>query len=286
MTGVFYHPSFSRRSYLTIGNRLRDFPAVLDDLLSSGKVRMYESRPVKRELLLGVHHPEMIGRVNSDPYCSTAWESTGGVVEAAEEIFHQRLRNAFVLIGAGGHHAGRNSFWGACCFNDVAVAVARLRQLDKYIRIAILDTDAHHGDGTRELLYMDPRILHFCVCHMDYRSPDGLKIDVSFMIEGRENPDSSYFKLVRERFVPELESFNPDMLIWYFGYDTHEGDYGSVGLTGKVYFKLAELLIGEAERLCGGKLEVVLGGGSRPDTAAAVIPGIISMMAEASRDSA
>ncbi|MGZ8432724.1 MAG: histone deacetylase, partial [Candidatus Deferrimicrobiaceae bacterium] len=85
-TGVFYHPSFSRRSYLTVGARLADYPAALDGVLRSDRVTLYEPGPVSKELLLKVHTPGLIEGVKGDPLCSTAWHSAGGVVMAGEKI--------------------------------------------------------------------------------------------------------------------------------------------------------------------------------------------------------
>ncbi len=278
-TGIFYHPSFSRRSYMTVGNRLRDFPDILEPILDSGGVEVFTSPRVDRDLLLAVHDPRMIESVDRDPFCSTAWESAGGVVRALEDVWKGDLDNAFAFIGAGGHHSGRDYFGGACCFNDVAVGLVRLRQIRKDLRLAVLDTDAHHGDGTRDLLGNDPGVLHCCICSTDHRSDDGLKIDASFTGRCEEDPDPAYLSLVREVFPPALDSFSPDLLVWYFGFDTHSGDYGSVGLTGGAYPEIARLMIGLAEEHCDGKLAVVLAGGSRHDLAAALIPPVIRLLA-------
>ena len=85
-TGVFYHPSFSRRSYLTRGARLEDFPGAIEHLLSRENVLLYESPPIEEEWILKVHTPDLIRGVESDPLCSTAWHSVGGVVLAGEKI--------------------------------------------------------------------------------------------------------------------------------------------------------------------------------------------------------
>src|SRR5512143_2502565 len=111
-TGIFYHPSFSRRSYLTVGTRLAGFPAALDAILKSPRVKMFEAQPVRPELLLKVHTPAMIEGVKGDPLCSTAWHSAGGVVMAGEKIAEGEIGNAFAFIGAGGHHSGRDFFGG------------------------------------------------------------------------------------------------------------------------------------------------------------------------------
>jgi acetoin utilization deacetylase AcuC-like enzyme len=283
-TGVFYHPSYSRRSYLTVGSRLADFPEALDKILDSGRVVLYEPEPVLEALLLKVHTPELLERVGRDPLCSTAWHSAGGVVAAGEKIADGEITNAFAFIGAGGHHSGRNDFGGFCCFNDVALCILNLREQRGLRRFAIVDTDAHHGDGTRELLRGDPDVLHICFCGTDYESPDGTKVDVSCPGPweeggGGESRNDLYVDLVGRHAAHRVRDFRPDLLFWYFGFDTHQGDYGDIGLTGPCYWKIADLMTGLADEVCGGRLEVVLGGGSQRRLATSLIPPIIQRLA-------
>ncbi|WP_244372730.1 hypothetical protein [Archaeoglobus fulgidus] len=75
-TGVFYHPSFSRRSYLTLGTRLRDFPEAFAEI-ESPKLKIIESPAVDEELILKIHTKEHLEGVKKDPLCSTAWHSAG-----------------------------------------------------------------------------------------------------------------------------------------------------------------------------------------------------------------
>ncbi len=284
-TGIFYHPSFSRGSYLTAGARLADFPKALDGVLAKRTVRMYEPGPVSRELLLKVHTPGLIEAVKGDPLCATAWHSAGGVVLAGEKIAEGEIANAFAFIGAGGHHAGRDSFGGYCCFNDVALCIVNLRERFGLRRFAILDTDAHHGDGTRDLFGGDRDILHVCFCGVDYESADGTKIDVacpSFRDGLRENRPTNdiYFERVSERFPARARDFRPDLIFWYFGFDTHQGDYGDIGLTGPCYRNIARRMRELAGEVCGGKLVVVLGGGSLTRLATSLIPSVIEQLSE------
>jgi acetoin utilization deacetylase AcuC-like enzyme len=283
-TGIFYHPSFSRRSYLTVGARLADFPRVLDRILTSDNVRLYEPEPVPRQLLLKVHTPDLLERVGREPLCSTAWHSAGGVVSAGEKIVNGEIANAFAFIGAGGHHAGREEFGGFCCFNDVALCIVNLREKFGLRRFAIVDTDAHHADGTRDLFRGDPDVLHICFCGTDYESADRTKVDVacpSPWVDGQsERPmNDAYFDLVVRNAPHRVSHFKPDFLFWYFGFDTHQGDYGDIGLSGPCYWNIANLMKGLAEKVCGGKLEVVLGGGSHQRLATYLIPPIIERLA-------
>jgi acetoin utilization deacetylase AcuC-like enzyme len=282
-TGIVYHPSYSRRSYLTVGARLADFPMALEKILQNDDVNLYEPGPIPQELLLKVHTPYLIEGVKGDPLCSTAWHSAGGVVLAGEKIAEGEIKNAFAFIGAGGHHSGREYFGGYCCFNDVALCIVNLREKYGIRRFAILDTDAHHGDGTRDLLSNDPDVLHVCICGTNYESPDGMKVDVAYPSTwGRwraERPmNDLYFDLVAQRFGPRVRAFRPDLIFWYFGFDTHQGDYGDIGLTGPCYWNLASLMRELAEEVCEGKLAVVLGGGSHTQLATYLIPPIIERL--------
>lgn len=287
-TGVFYHPSFSRRSYLTRGARLENFPGAIDHILSRDNVVLYESPMIEEEWILKVHTPELIRGVESDPLCSTAWHSAGGVVLAGEKVCTGEINNAFALIGAGGHHSGREYFGGFCCFNDVVITITYLREIHNLKRFAILDTDAHHGDGTRDLVWNDPNVLHVCFCGMESVSDDGTKVDVrapggywSSRSGGSKDIDTEYADRVKDEFYQRVVDFKPDLLIWYFGFDTHKGDYGSLGLSGRCFQEIARFMLLAADDACGGRLEVVLAGGSRTDIATAVIPPIIEILADA-----
>lgn len=283
-TGIFYHPSFSRRSYLTIGTRLADFPEALNETLKSPSVLLCEPEPVPRQLLLKVHSSGLLERVEREPLCSTAWHSAGSVVAAGDKIAAGEITNAFAFIGAGGHHASRDEFGGFCCFNDVALCIAHLREKFGLTRFAIVDTDAHHADGTRDIVRADPDVLHICFCGTDYESADGTKVDVAcptpWEDSMRERPmNDAYFDLVERHARGRVDDFKPDLLFWYFGFDTHQGDYADIGLTGPCYWKIADLMKGLAEQVCRGRLEVVLGGGSQRRLATRLIPPIIERLA-------
>ena len=293
-TAILYHPSFSRRSYLTQGSRLQDFPQALEPLLQDPRFVLVESPPIDESWILKVHTRDLLEGVHRDTLCSTAWHSAGGVVLGAEKIALGEARNAFAFIGTGGHHSGRDFFGGYCCFNDVVLAITVLRERHGLRRFAILDTDAHHGDGTRDLVQDDPDVLHVCVCYSSYESEDGTKVDVPapgglslwrlFGVAPDEpaaqqtDRDRRYYETAREAFYDRCLKFRPDLIFWYFGFDTHRGDYGDMGLTREAYLLIAHMVKELAEKVCQGRLEVVLGGGSRSDIARRCIPPIIAIL--------
>ncbi len=280
-TGIFYHPSFSRRSYLTVGNRLADFPDALVDLLARKNILLFESKPVPKDLVREIHTEQMIKEVEKNPFCSTAYTSAGGVVEATERILSGELTNAFCFIGCGGHHAGRDYFWGACCFNDVILAITNARKrFGGDLRFVILDTDAHHGDGTRQLLMLsdDKNTLHLCLCDREWRSEDGLRydFDVTWVHYGG-NPDDDYLKIV-DKALDVASGFRHDLFFWYMGFDTYRGDYGSVGLSRECFLRLALKIKGFAGEHTKDRLQVVLAGGSLREMATWLIPRVIDTL--------
>ncbi|MFH1595427.1 MAG: histone deacetylase [Pseudomonadota bacterium] len=277
--GIYYHPSFSRKSYMTIGNRLRDFPEALEDLLKKPNVRLFEPPRASEELILKVHAREMLRMVALDGFCSTAYESVGSVVAGMEALARGDIDRAFCFIGAGGHHAGYRQFWGACCFNDVVIALTHTREISPWRRFAIVDTDAHHGDGTHQLVRDDAEVFQLCFCGVNVSSEDGANVHVNVhRMNWHEDPNTQYLEQVR-RNLPLIPPFKPDLLIWYYGFDTHLEDYGSLGLTEEAYFEICDLMIAASAEM-GVPLQVVLGGGSLPHLAAATIPEIIRRLAE------
>ena len=191
------------------------------------------------------------------------------------------LANAFAFIGAGGHHAGRNFFGGYCCFNDVCIGIAELRRRGLATRVAILDTDAHHGDGTRDIVLDDPAVLHVCVCGGAFASPDATKRDLCVQWDAAAEPNDAYLETIRAVFPGACRAFRPDLVVWYFGFDGHRGDYGDMGLTAPCFLGLADLMVSLAAESAAGRLVVVLGGGSRTDLATALIPVIIDRLVQA-----
>lgn len=259
-TGIFF-------TYFQ-GERLRNFPQALAGILDKENVTyydaVYESRdglyhlePLSEELLLRVHTPAMVGRVRLTGDYESASYSAGGTVQAAEEISHGKIDNAFVFTGFGDHHAGRDFYGGMCYFNGAALAIASLR--DKGVgRFAIVDTDCHHADGTRDIFKDDNNVLHVCFCHQDYSDTHN---NVDVMIPSHTS-DEEYLAKVRDEFVPRAESFKPEYIFWEYGYDATQGEYGDKELTRDCHINLAQLIKSVADRVCHGRLVVILCGGS------------------------
>ncbi len=276
-TGIFF-------TYFQ-GERLKDFPGALDGLLDKPNVSYYDAvygsrdglfylEPVAERVLLKIHSHRMIESVKNTRDYEAALYSAGGTVQGAEEILRGKIDNAFVFTSFGDHHAGRDFYHGMCYFNGAALAIAMLKE-EGIKRFAIIDTDSHHGDGTRDIFRWDSEVLHVCFCDQDYSDRDN-KIDIRI-----PNPttDEEYLSKVKQVLIPRIEGFRPEYIFWEYGYDATKGEYGDKGLNRDSHIRLAELIKTAADKICKGRLIVILCGGSGKDTATYTIPRIISVLA-------
>ena len=167
-TGIFF--------YYQKGERLRDFPKALEGILDKENVFFYDAfypmkpsssfelEPISSEILCQIHSPEMIEEVRETGDFEGALLSAATTVRAAEKIGRYEIDNAFAFTGYGDHHAGTTFFGGGCYFNGTAIAIQELRKRFGTRRFAIMDTDAHHGDGTWEIFEEDSDVLYVCFC--------------------------------------------------------------------------------------------------------------------------
>ncbi|MHA1607549.1 MAG: histone deacetylase [Candidatus Freyarchaeota archaeon] len=277
VTGVFFHEEFKGKDWPVIGDKFASFPEVLGDLLHNPNVVLIEPKEVSEEILLKVHSRELVENLKRSWYRKGAMLSVGGCIEAAEKIRIGELENALVFDVAAGHHAGPSSAWGGTYVSCTGPVVAYMRETYGRGRYAIIDTDSHHGDGTRSIFMGDRDVLHVCFCSMDTVEDEGTKVDVNV---GWKVADEEYLRLVEEEFIPRVRKFRPVMIIHLFGHDTCQGDYGDRGLTEEVYPKLARIVLECAEEVCDGRYLVITHGGSRRDVAERIFPEIVRVLAK------
>ena len=278
-TGIFFH--------YQDGERLRDFPQSLDGILEKDNVFLYDAHyplkppsayeldPVPVDLLRRVHTPGMIRRVQASEEYEGALYSAAGTVAAASEVWLGRIDNAFVFTGYGDHHAGRDFFGGGCYLNGSAIAIHELRQRYQVEKVAVVDTDAHHGNGSWDIFGDDPDVLYVCFCSgSSFEANNNVNVEIKWKID-----DDRYAEIVKSGFIDRAVRFEPECIFWNWGYDGTQGDYGDIGLTPGCHARLARELKGAAEQLCRGRLIVVLCGGSRRDLARLIIPQVIETLA-------
>ncbi len=277
-TGIFFH--------YQNGERLRDFPALLDGILDKDNVYLYDAYypgktpssyeldPVPIGLLTRVHDRRMIDTISRSSDYKGALYSAAGTVAAAARIWRDEIDNAFVFTGYGDHHAGTSFYGGGCYFNGAALAISELRQEFGARKLAIADTDAHHGDGTWQIFQDDPDTLYVCFCGGEsYSRNNNINVHVPW-----RTTDNQYLELVQLNLRQHLEVFRPEALFWNWGYDGTTGDYGDIGISPDTHVRLAEVFRQAADDFCESRLIVVLCGGSRRDLASRLIPCVLRVL--------
>jgi acetoin utilization deacetylase AcuC-like enzyme len=240
--------------------------------------------PVAAELALiqRVHEPEYVERFREAcaqgqgsidtpecPICPDSFEiarlAAGGVVTAVDEVMAGRLRNAFCPVRPPGHHAERGFAMGFCYFNNVAIAADHLRGQHRLERVAILDWDVHHCNGTQHHFESDPNVL---VCSI-HQHPYTLFPGTGF--EWEKGAGEGVGATVNVPMMPgssdtdyhsAIEAFRPEFLLVSAGFDAHYQDpLGEIELSTEAFAWMSAQAVALAEALCGGRLVSMLEGG-------------------------
>jgi acetoin utilization deacetylase AcuC-like enzyme len=251
---------------------------------------LLEPRPATREELELVHTPRLIEAIEAQSATSGpprsvglgaaagpgSWEAAlyaaGIVLAATEAVADGTATNAFALVRPPGHHASADQAMGFCLFNNVAIA-ARLAQTQLDLpRIAIVDWDVHHGNGTEDVFASDPSVL-FISLHQDGLYPaDRGKLEHRGTGEGEGatinvplpagSGDAAYLRAWDDVVAPALDGFNPDLLFVSAGQDPAAADpLGRMRVTTEGFRALTARAKAAAARLCDDRLVVALEGG-------------------------
>ncbi len=264
---------------------------VLEPKLNSFEAEGIEPQPATREEIAYVHHPKLVsaleevcreqapGIIDYAPTYVTpssfqdALLAAGGVVTCARAVLHGEAKNAFAIVRPPGHHAEPDRAMGFCIFNNVAIA-ARDALTNGLERVAIIDYDAHHGNGTQAAFLNDERVAFLSVHQYQPGFYPGTgwideatharKRIVNVPLPARAG-DHVYEQVAERVFVPFVESFKPQMILISVGFDAHWSDpITMLGLSTAGYLMLARKVTALAEEHCGEKIVFVLEGGYDP----------------------
>lgn len=223
--------------------------------------------------------------------------SAGGGIMAGKVVVERKADNAFALIRPPGHHAGKDYGAGYCYFNNIAIMIEYLREKHRIKHFMILDFDVHHGNGTQDIFYGDPTVLNFQT-HQSHVYPvfktkgdtseigtgDGKGYNVNVPLPP-EITGENYLYMLDELFIPLAEAFKPDIIAVSAGLDMHYSDLlGSIKFTTQTYAKITKRLMDVAERLCSGKIVMLLEGGYNLEAVPRAIATIIATLAELGDD--
>jgi acetoin utilization deacetylase AcuC-like enzyme len=252
----------------------------------SGLVRP-DPRPATRDEVLAVHAPAHWSAVADsaarpftfyDPDTSagprsfeTALLAAGGVLELVDAVVEGRADNGFAAIRPPGHHAERNRVMGFCLFNHVAIAARHLQRAHGVERIAVLDFDAHHGNGTQDIFWNDPDVLYVSLHEHPFYPGTGSAAErgggagegatVNLPLAAGSG-DAEVLDALRSAALPAVLQFSPDFLLLSAGFDAHRADpLANLEMTEAGFAELGRAVMDAAADRCGGRVAAVLEGG-------------------------
>jgi len=285
-TAYFTHPACLRHD---MGDWHPESPArlrAIDDRLHAAHLYDFlvhcEAPQVTREQLLRVHDPDYVdaieaaspaeGRVALDPDTTmnphtleAARRAAGGAVDAVDRVMRGEVANAFVACRPPGHHATRNRAMGFCFFNNVAVAAAHALAAHGLERVAIVDFDVHHGNGTEAIFRDEARVMLCSTFQHPYYPFSGADSASNHIVAvplpaGTAGP--AYREAFAARILPPLDAFRPQFVFCSAGFDGHrEDDMAQFGLVEADYVWITEQVMDVAARHAGGRIVSVLEGG-------------------------
>lgn len=196
------------------------------------------------------------------------YRATGAAVRAVDAVMTDECQNAFVASRPPGHHAETATAMGFCFFNFAAIAARRAQALHGARRVAIVDWDVHHGNGTEEIFWSDPSVL-YCSTHQSPLYPGtGAASDTGahgtiVNVPLREGAGSQAFRHAFERTIlPRIDAFAPDLIIVSAGFDAHNRDpLGGLLLSEEDFAWATTALMTLARKHCGGRIVSILEGG-------------------------
>ena len=200
-----------------------------------------------------------------------ARRAAGGLLNAVDDVVKGTYDNAFCAVRPPGHHATPDRGMGFCIFNNAAIAARYAQKAHGLERVAIIDWDVHHGNGTQDIFYEDGSVFYFSTHQSPWYPGTGSK-DETGAGNGRGTtlnaplPAGSGMKEIgavfRGAFTEKMAEFKPDLVIISAGFDSREGDpLGQLTLTDEDFASLTDILLEIAGEYAGGKLVSVLEGG-------------------------
>jgi acetoin utilization deacetylase AcuC-like enzyme len=310
MTGIYYHDLFgmhlkdyghveSAARYGVVMDRLRDCPF-------TDRLEFLEAEAADPEVIALVHERGYIDSIESLEIDSAvvldwgdtvatpdtpgaAFHAAGAAVQAAGDLLEGKYSSAFCPVRPPGHHAESGRAMGFCLFNNIAIAAKWLTSGGRLERVAIIDWDIHHGNGT-ERTFMDDAAVLYVSLHQYPHYPGtghynmtGTGEGTGFTLNiplGIGADDSKYRDEFERRILPSLDDFGPEMILISAGFDAHEDDpLSGARLSTGMYAEMTEMLAGAADRHSGGRILSLLEGGYDLDALADSVEAHVGVLA-------
>ena len=285
-------PSRARRmqqvasEFAALGGEVRESRAATDAELA----RVHDEAYIAALMRLSGRSSELDGDTFTSPdSVEVARLAAGAAVTAVDAVLLEEdaASRALVMVRPPGHHAERDRAMGFCLLNNVAVAAAHARAAG-LARVAIVDYDVHHGNGTQWAFYDDPSVLFISTHQFPYYPGTGAASEIGrgagtgFTVNlplaagaGDADLEVAYQRVV----LPVLEQFRPELVLVSAGFDGHLDDpLGALQLSTGQYARLTRLLVDVADRHCGGRLVAVTEGGYDLEALGACLRGALAVL--------
>lgn len=213
-----------------------------------------------------------------------ARRAAGAAIAATDAVMGGQLQNAFCAVRPPGHHACREQAMGFCFLNNVAIAARHALDEHGISRVAVVDFDVHHGNGTEDILAGDPRVLMVGIFQHPFYPFSGTDHPADNMVNV---PIPAYTRgmdvreMIEAVWMPRLEAFRPELVIVSAGFDAHrEDELGQLGLNENDYIWITSRIREVADRHAKGRIVSMLEGGYNLDALARSVEAHVRVLAD------
>ena len=194
-------------------------------------------------------------------------DAVGSIIMGIDQVNSGKFKNTFCSVRPPGHHAESNKAMGFCIYNNVAVGAAYLLNHYKYNKVAIVDYDVHHGNGTQEIFYNNPNVLYISTHQYPFYPGTGSSnekgsSDNILNIPLDSGTKSDVYLNSFEHVLKKLKNFKPEFILLSSGFDAHAEDpLAQVNLKSKDFYEITKRILNVANDICDGKVVSILEGG-------------------------
>jgi len=194
-------------------------------------------------------------------------DAVGSIIAAIDGVQKKEFKNAFCVVRPPGHHAERKKAMGFCIYNNVAVGAYYLLKKYKLKKVAIIDFDVHHGNGTQDIFYNNEKVLYISTHQYPFYPGTGNesekgKYNNIFNIPLSAGTNSEEYLNAYEIVLKKIKEFKPEFILFSAGFDAHKDDpLAQLKLKSKDFYELTKRTLITSKSICNGKIVSILEGG-------------------------
>mgnify|MGYP001957633687 FL=1 len=194
-------------------------------------------------------------------------DAVGSIITAIDGVQNKDFKNAFCAVRPPGHHAEKDKAMGFCIYNNVAVGANYLIEKYKYNKVAIIDFDVHHGNGTQDIFYNNEKVLYISTHQYPYYPGSGSekekgKFNNVFNIPLEAGTTAEEYLNAYEHVLKKLKEFKPEFLLFSAGFDAHIDDpLAQLRLNSEDFYQLTKRTLDVVKSFCNGNIVSILEGG-------------------------